>query len=576
MDTGLGFFPRWCRVRRGAHGIRFLTDADSEFALSLPELQATLFSYIRGARPLGEHAETLLATDVPGMNTHTAVRLLEDWVKAGLLLPEPAAEEANAQNRTVPDGRENLHSAYACLTAGRDGALARWKQAQNLGEGTNHQLFVFDDAHTPQATGAQEPRPVTTIDRARREGEASRIPTHLHQDGVPEPEELLRFLLLGQNTLTADLPTTGANRNSALLLSGAEQLICSDDDILPFIKHLPRPEGAMVADCPVLFGAPLFDTVFAPDLEALSPEMEEIPSYDAQNELAHLLGPIRLDKLDLSDAPAESLAILRRPGCSVHAVSIGCYGARQYSHPFRTFLSRSEHVDDILYDRASFEKLRVNPLVARHVSEPTIDTGIAFSTALCAIDVRNPRLPFFPLGRKEDDNYRTLYRICFPEQLFASLPVAAFHDPQYKQPFTDDVFNSYPMDIGAWTHMLTQRFARRLRHSDGAGRLREMALSFEEFAMLTPEQMRRFLTPLHHAHYQAMINHIQGELEVYADPPWWVDERRHALAVLQREQSGGLTETDEELAEYAEIYRLWGASLRHWPEIVQIARRERD
>jgi len=576
MDTAVAYFPRNVRVSPGSQGFRYLRDPETGLALSLPERQATMFLFLRGVVPLQAHAETLLGTDVPGMNPRLAAQLVEEWVNAGLLAPAMLLEAPTQGVQGLPPTDAVPPSAHVFLTAGRHASLSRWVESWGAVSELHTSLQVFDDRRDAPDSESPQPLQGTLYNRVAREAAVQQIAAHLQVKNQTDVEELLRFLFLGDSPVQTGLSTSGANRNSTLLFSGNATMISSDDDVLPPLKRL-RDTGAVAqSERPALLGSPFFGVVYAPDMEHLSAHLEELDSYDLEPELTQMLGATYPADLDLTDAPAHSLAVLQRPNCSIHAVSIGCYGARQYLHPFRTFLSRSEHEDDLLYDRSSFEKMRVNPFVARHVGEPTVDTGIAFSTALCAFDVREPRLPFPPIGRRDDDNYRTLYRICFPEQLFANLPVAAFHDPRYKAPFTQQEFESYPTTLDTWNSALTQRFARRLHHSDGAGRLREMALSFEEFSQLTPEQMRRFLAPLHHAHYQAPITHIQGELGLYEGPPWWREDRLHALAVLQREQTGGLTETDEELAGYAEIYRLWGASLRHWPEIVQIARRERD
>ncbi len=572
MAAELSYFPRNMRVTAASRGFCYLRDRATGLSLHLPETQASLFLLLRGVVPLQSHAEALLGTDAAGMQPRLAAKLVNEWADLGILAPAHELRGAVGSPPLEAQPKPTWQSAFACLTAGRPASRDRWRESWSSILDLGSSLHVFDDERNPSPHSRQQPTFAKLFDRPAREAEIMRLSSLLQTDNGVDPEEMLRFLILGESRLNTGLPSSGANRNSALLLSEGSVLISSDDDVLPPLTCFADQDSTLGTGSPALLASPVFDVMYGANLEQLREHLEEVASFNLEAELTRLLGPIQATEIDIKDAPASSLAILRRPDCSIHAVSIGCYGARQYTHPFRTFLSRSDHNDNFLNDQHTFEEMRTNPLVIRHATETTVDTGIAFSTAFFSVDIRHPKLPFFPIGRKQDDIYRLLYRVCFPEQLFASLPVAAFHDPQYKEPFKDEDFESYPMDIGAWTQMLIQRFARRLHHSDGDGRLREMAMSFQELSDLSPEQMRRFLTPLHHAHYQAMINHIQHELELYDGPPWWEDERRHALSVIQREQTGGPAETDEELQEYLHIYRLWGDLLMWWPEIVKAAR----
>ncbi len=572
MESELVYYPRNVRTDHGSRSHRLMKDPDAPLSFSIANLQSTLFSCLRGARPAREHVETLLSTNTPGMNGRVATQLIERWITIGLLIRKDSLHWQCDRTFVRSNATEKSTLGYVCLTAGRAEAVSRWSTALGTSPVVRDNVtkVVFDDSHENEDYSREGASPFPLIDRAARESAITDIDRNLRSNDVVVEYKVLRFLLLGECGDTLGLPTIGANRNSALLLSGFDRLICCDDDVLPPVKRLTGVKYN--GEHPTLLKTPVFDTVFAPDLATLEQDLEAAESYNLQAELTRFLGRVSPNNLDLDDSPAEAISILNRPGCTVHAVSIGLYGARQYTHPFRTFLVRGEHRDDLLYDRDLFETVRVNPLLARQAAEVTIDTGMSFLTAMCAIDARSPRLPFFPLARKEDDNYRMLYRICFPEQLFANLPAAVFHDPRYKAGFTEQEFESYPIDLGIWTHMLTQRFARRLHHSDGEGRLREMSLSFDEFGRLNPEQIRRFLTPLHSAYYQSMLKHIRGELELYQGPPWWVEDRRHAVAVLERELDGGIFESDEQLVRYAKVYRLWGNALRVWPEIVRATR----
>ena len=597
------YFPAHCSLVPAGTHVAFLTDNANGRSYTIAKPQAHAFLLLFGCRTPEHHVEQLLMHELPNLNRDLARSLVSGWIHQGLLQPESVLGlSPETATTTAPGSPPAPQCSFCCCTAGRPAALRAWlhehatfmsAQADML-----QQVLIIEDSrnHVDIAQNRQavtefqrssaQPVPVRIFDRTARKDFVRQLGQQLPTD---TKEEVLSFAFLGELPMPTNHTSLGAARNTALLCGAAPLLNFCDDDIRARFYTLPGDDGvhdgashsggAVATSRPLLLSNPTSDVRFFPDAATLEAECTGLTDYPVYRRIAEAFNTFnpgttaQPPALDLSAAGPELLALLQAPTpVSVHAVSTGYCGARPYAHPFRTFLFRHEHSEQLLEDRTAFERIRQNPLLIRHCTHTVLDGALSFSPGFSAIDARSPAIPFFPVGRRQDDTYRAMYRICFPEQLFVNLPVAAFHDPQYKCPFPEAEIESYPLDIGAWTHIITQRFAARLHHHTGAYRLQEMALSFLELSSLSSQDLRSFLLPLHQAHYKALVLHIQRELELYADPPWWVTERRHALSVLQREQSVGPHQTAEQLQEYLEIYRLWGELLMLWPEIVQASR----
>ncbi|MDA3948986.1 MAG: hypothetical protein PF508_07145, partial [Spirochaeta sp.] len=408
-----------------------------------------------------------------------------------------------------------------------------------------------------------------------------------HARGDQIDPGVIEWGLLGDSGVYRDaVVSTGAARNTLLLAGIGRPVLSIDDDILP--------EYAVFGDCDAdgnsdrpEEGAPrVGDAV--PPYARLYRSVEELqkdarPASDPLNALLSVLGTVPDRDTDLSGLTPGVAGDWEQHPLTVIAGRLGVFGSRVLGEPFEVIRRPQEFAWADIDDRSAVGAIQEHGVRARHTTATTFGRQ-GFSTACCAFDGSTVLPPFFPWGRGQDDTFSVLAVWTHQNALFADLPVAVFHDPSGKRPFSEMEIGRYSVHSGLYNYLTLRSLCAGIATTDPGQRITALVRRYREIGRIAPGDFRDFLRSIQMAYLQEVREEIESQiathraerdrLEPYARELLLRRYQDSVIRELARPDSLVPTELrgapgtiEEKLAFLQERYRLWGELLEAWPAI---------
>lgn len=594
IDLDAEYYPAHCDMIPVGRDAVFARNRNASKTHNLSPIEAELFAILRGCRPLRDHLLTLAQSETVHavyIDTARLTNVLSTWVDAGLLRPRRLIEGALGIDDAAPTSRHDVlkHSVFlTCATRDRPQMFGEWlTDFCRPGEKHFGRVVVVDDsrksdsiasnrraAASVRATGV----PIDYVSPEERIRRVALIGKHVVKKGVPPT--VVEFGLMGVD-VPDGVSTFGSTRNFTLLMGTGRRIVAIDDDMRRRFAHIESTD-----DKTVVFEASKQYQKFFPSMSDIENTLHPLEG-DALEKLVEPLGhsaSLYGHRVDTSSIDPEAAWLLETGEPTVIAASAGCYGARQFAIPLRTFLFRTEHSDKTIYDRDSFEGVRLHALGIRQTATLTLDIGDSFSTALCSLDATRVLLPYFMWGRREDTCFRMLQKALYPAGFFGGMPFVAFHDPSPKAPFPKSTIGTHMIDLGTYNQAILKGLSQGLLREPGPRRVQELAGRFRDIGRMSPGPFRDYLRHVQIAQLEMLQRILETELDTYnAEPIWWADELRSYISYMDRE----IADPDsvvalelrspersvaESLAVHQRFYAQWADLLEAWPVIWETAR----
>ncbi len=590
------YYPAYCdRIPIGDNSV-FLQNRNENKTHRVASLEADLLASLSGCLTLRDHLTTLASSDLADISNVDVDRLyglVERWVRDGLLRPRrllaAALDPGHATEHPdqSPSATEN-EVMLSCITRDRPASFAGWlDDFCRPGETLFSRIVVVDDSRDRDsiesnrrtaASAESAGLHVDYISPQERERRVSLVIKRIAEKGVPSA--IVEFGLTGVGA-PESVSTFGSTRNITLLMGAGRRIVASDDDIRRRFAHIKSSD-----DKSVVFETSMHDLRFFPSMADIENALYPAED-DSIDKLIEPLGhstTVFGNRVDMSSISSKAAWLLETGRPTIIAASAGCYGARQFAIPLRTFLFRMEHLNETIHHEYGFESVRRQALCIRQTTALTLDVGDMFSTALCSLDATRELLPFFVWGRREDICFRMVQKMLYPAGLFGSVPFSAFHDPSPKAPFSESLLGTHTIDLGTYNQAILKGLSIDLLREPGPRRVGELAGRFRDVGRMSSASFREYLRLVQVAQLEMLQRILKTELDLYnAEPVWWADELGAYISYMDRE----IADPDsvvalelrspersiaESLAIHQHFYAQWADLLEAWPIMWEAAR----
>ncbi|MFP4152552.1 MAG: hypothetical protein ACLFSV_06875 [Alkalispirochaeta sp.] len=381
------------------------------------------------------------------------------------------------------------------------------------------------------------------------------------------PESVIRFALLGDETIAVDRGS-GGSRNTALLLSAGDAVVSLDDDArFEFLSlrgtSLPSRTNP---------GKPI-ETV---SQRSFSEEYVQGP-VESLRSIERLAIPVDLD------VAGWIVRTLGGPGVGtpgnaprVRAVMTGIAGNRWYQRPEPAFFSRGKLREQVMRREGRYRRALTSGYATMQAQRYVATDAPFFVTCCSGVDARDFLPPFPPDLRPDDTAFMSLLRRLDPGGMTGHLPVMARHDlgPQRPDPIRDPCEEKWSLS-SVVTGIMSEVVSRGVPLRGDAGvsavgrRLAEIA------ALPTPEWLDYIYTVWTRtvASAAAGLEHLLQRN--HESPSFWekdVHEFVARLRVCPPPASASGSTGSEETERLQRYVGALGELLEWWPALWQAAR----
>ncbi|WP_319563128.1 hypothetical protein [Marispirochaeta sp.] len=573
MNEGC-FYPAECTVFPAAGGEVLLKNRNSGSSLFLPAAQYELFAFLHGCVSLEEHLQTMLQANRYGVSPETLRKLLQGWVASGLLRPETLLKAgAGKKGRALPGTEDRSALTAAVITADRPEALKQWVESR-----TGHPdfsvpgipIFIFDGSRDPgnvkvnrrTAVAASEDYSGSLVyfgETEKRPFRDSLIDACRQKD---IPEYLVDFALYGPESGDGFI-RTGANRNTAQLVSGMGNTIYSDDDL--YYTKFAHPGSVLQG---LRFEAGGYSRLkFFASPEDLHNYAVPLEDYNLIAKIEEQLGGSPEinggEGADVSAVTPGMARSLEEGGSFIGAVSTGYCGARWFTDRYFVDAQRVFSDDSLYLDRLRYTAAAETGLNIHAVSVPTINDGLIQQGGSLALDGSRELPAYFPLDRQEDSCFGMLFLACNPGARTLHLPAALYHDPSVKTAVLSGAGRSLLPGPGQMNHIILSRIAGHFISESPGRRLSEAAQKYTMAASLRPGSFLEYLRSCYSEYARGRLAFIDRLLDIYnAEPQWWASSLRDYREALTSVLSDPLVNLPPDYRTWLYMY---GELLEAWP-----------
>jgi hypothetical protein len=328
----------------------------------------------------------------------------------------------------------NIHR-LTFLTSDRPEALERGlssyiRNAQEFGRKCLFQ--VLDDSRDEQVRNrcgrvteglrAQFGVAIDHVTRADRAAFADRLS---HASGVPRP--LVEFAVLGHEDLGR---TTGANRNTSLLLSAGHMFFSADDDTVcrTFEPISQQNQLRISAEAQPTRVWALDSTKSARVRECPQDLLGLHESYLGRS-VRSVLAERPPTSVELQSLPPEFVRSINDFSAQVRLSWTGILGDSGFSSPGYLLFLDGEEREYLVADPEAYRRYVSNRNVLRIPSTTTITPGGFFQSVAIALDHREILPPFMPIFRGQDILFGEVVKATVPQACTVYLPKAVVHQP---------------------------------------------------------------------------------------------------------------------------------------------------
>jgi hypothetical protein len=414
------------------------------------------------------------------------------------------------------------------------------------------------------------------LSRAERAAFAGRI---ARVSGVDA--DLVNFALLGDDAIEG---TIGANRNSVLLVCGAEPTLWFDDDVLPTCAAPPRTQSGVA-----------YRAVDPTEWRFFNDRDEAragVRTIDCHLLTLHeqflgrsLAGAGRGAEVDVDDATTEMIRDAYRRRGRIVTTLTGVFGdSGMYSGAALLTTANEAARRAFLADAATYETAFHRREVLRAAPCVSIAHPMPFMATSFALHAHRGTPPFLPVLRNEDGVFGATLARCFEGAYAAHLPVALLHDAPAGRTYVRDRI------AAAGVHRLSDvvcAFVAAHPFVDGEGdgeyRLRALGTGLRALGEMHPRDHRAAVRSLLLRAASVRATKIQMLLDTHSrGPSYWIADLRAQLSAIHdkitrkhNEIADDLTDgrTPEDAMKVGQrVLRNFGRLLEAWPAIVAAAR----
>jgi hypothetical protein len=402
------------------------------------------------------------------------------------------------------------------------------------------------------------------------------------------PRDVVSFGLFGSG---CHGPTIGANRNSILLATAGNGVLCVDDDTL----CLPATSAAGSRNEGLVLGgnvdptefwffrdrAAAFRSVRRLELDPLTEHGRLLGRTIGQ--AVHLIGEGNVDCDDVS--PRLLTSIMQGRG-RIRVTLNGVVGdSAMYSNPGLHLHSGDGTRRRLVNSAASYRVGVTSREVVRYAPRTTISESWRTMSTFIGLDNSELLPPFVPAYRNEDGLFGHTLGLCFDHSYSCHLPWVLLHAPIESRSYHPDGLSTIRVSdvltvcLNSWTGALPSQQPSKRMHLLGA-HLRELgAMGRDDFRFALQALLRNRALELI-AHGDALLLQHAGE------PAYWANDLKRALHalgdaltkpsyVIPLDMRGDFQASEAAAALQVFIGR-FGELLCWWPALVERARELRE
>ncbi|MDQ6884284.1 MAG: hypothetical protein M3077_08640 [Candidatus Dormibacteraeota bacterium] len=427
---------------------------------------------------------------------------LESLARQGLLTSETALRQrcfgAVQQPVTAPSistvaviTRERIDSLQRCLESYIDDGQRADRRVEYLVIDTAPQAEARDLTRA-MLRGVSTRRDVTV--RYAGLEERQRFANALERAGLPRPA--IDFALFDPEG--CDL-VYGAARNTVLLATAGQLVLCADDDTVCSLAEVPGAarDGLALSsqnDPTSLWFFPNHEAALAStrhlDRSVLAIH-EDLLGRDVASCLEFAPKP---DLLRVDDIDGPFLRALESGRARVAVTSTGMLGDAGSGLPPAIRLLDAESRQRLVGSEAAYRTLARSRQVHRGVIRQTISKNPYLMMTGAAIDNRAILPPFFPVLRGEDTIFGFMLGACVEGATIGHLPFTLLHSPGELREIAPDAINDFARHPSSFELVIgcVQSFSA-LAGTSPAERLRALGRQLGAIASLAPADFEEFL-----------------------------------------------------------------------------------
>ncbi len=583
----------------------FVINHNTNQTYILPKFQVQILQVLSGCRSLDGFVEQVRGVDVYNLSENILQEQIQEWINMGFIRPVALLNKKTSSNNKL---QPKLFSTT--ITSNRPATLHQWFYTRINSHDFRQDkipIIVSDDSKDPQIQSKnrkivntqqkQYQGTITYKDRSYREELIQRL------TGT-QPEDIVRFGLTGGTpSATNKIGTYGANRNTSLLATAGSFYYSSDDDLYyMFYQNNNKPEESSSGKV-VIEAASLPSYRCYPDMDSLNRAFSPVTNFSLIDEARqYLQGGVYplLAGADIARITPAVARVIETGKAELRAVSAGYFGGRWYDSPMSFLLHIDETDIQFLNDPEIYRKMKYFGNNMCGFERPTVSSSDFLQGGTMVLDNTKLLPPCFPLGRHEDTAFGILLNRCFENALFVYLPVAAYHDPSNKAPFSERSFEDASIGIGKTVELLLYRYTVSFISASPVERMREVGKRFQDLSNISLTDFENQIRAVQQHYLKITGRHLESMLKYYNnEPTWWAEDAQRYLNALKQEMEHPLAVVPRELRAYVyanhkpgiqadiewskeareealSIFRGWlgqyGRLLEHWPEIWETAR----
>ncbi len=524
------------------------------------------------------HVQHLLDAGWPDEAARNIEAGINGLIREGLLLAKADFVRALAERERPSDVPAIAIAAW--VTRDRPDLLARSVEslvAVTRAGGRPVRYAVFDDSGKPKAA----PFTADLVDISRKRA----FLAELLRTRADLPPALAEFALFDPHGFGM---AAGANRNSLLLGTVGDLVMCSDDDIVHRFVASGEPGTLELYS----FHDPASVRSYRDRAEMLNANARADVDIVGWHE--RLLGRTvsacvaAAGPALLADRAAPVLVRrLLKSDPVVLAAAAGIAGDCGLAAPRYLLTLAGDDREAIVSPAQSYAIASSSREMVRVVKRLTITEGRSFMAGCSALDNRDLLPPFFPVGRNEDGVFAAVLRAAVADGMVGHLPLAVLHDPPGARSFPEGALRTWAPRISDTVIMLLEDRSQNALPQSRAEGLARTGAYLKDVAALAAADFSLYLRDRWMHGLSAYIEHLEDLLRIYSESPdhWAADVRAHIDSVIDALTTpGGLVpidlrsgrSPDEAMELCRAMVREYGELLVWWPAIVEAARGLRE
>lgn len=563
----------------------------------LPAVLADLLNVCGTFKPLSEHAQACYdflsaVTQQPDDSREQfIIRSLEEFMSAGLLVPESMLRQSFRQRGDVQPGPRI--TSVGVVTNNRVAGLKRCLVSymeNDRGHGRGSEFVVMDDSREPEVREAAllmlqslQKHYGVRVSYAGPAEKRSFADALVKESGLPR--DAVDFALF--DTEQCGHPI-GANRNALLLHTVGELAFSTDDDVVCEVAPAPSQKEGLAFESRGDFTKFWFFPDRQAALSAARRVGEDILSIHERllgRSLAGCVAEYDHGGLSFEQVNAQTLHHLAAQRGRVPVTFNGVFGDSAMESPAMLLSLKLDSRQRLLQSKSTYLSALTSREVFRTVDRACVTDNPSCVTTTFGFDNSKFLPPFMPVLRSEDDIFGFTLRACVEDGYFGYLPWAVLHSPVEARAYSKNFLKESAASVRMYNVILACLTSFQLWRevTDEGQRLLRFGKHLVEIAAAPQRDFEEFVRVQMWRARSESIGYLEGYMHYFRRAPdFWADDVQYYIHNLRT----ALTADDfivpqdllsgrgaEEARKVSQRLVLkFGQLLCHWPELVEAAR----